>query len=151
MTHIKSVLADIQAKREALGVELSELDVVEAGLRKLAGEPGGPVLTPPNTAVLEFAKGTLKDFSVREAALNVLSRANGPVRSTELAKVLRAGGIKTKGKNFANQVANVLSRMTLSRETVRTKNGYALAAHGRTVWEQTQPKLAQVGVGVPTN
>lgn len=143
----KPVLAVIQAKRVALGVELSELDVMEQGIMKLSGlQPIQLADTPKNTAALDQPKGTLKELSVREAALKVLALANGPVRTGELAQILKAGGIRSKGKNFPNQVAGVLSGMITKKETVRTKNGFVLAAHGRAVWEETQAALAKIEV-----
>jgi len=123
MGKIEDVLAEMRQERERLAVDLSRADRVIAALEEagafvgdgetgLANVPGATATTAAIAAQASLPRGigpyTLLD--IYEATAHYLSTVDTPKNSTEIAAALRAGGFKTRSRNFVNTVRVMLRR-----------------------------------------
>ena len=121
MGKIEDVLAEMRQERERLATDLSRVDRVITALEEagafVAGDetivpPGATATTAAITAQASLPRGigpyTLLD--VYEATAHYLSTVDTPKNSTEIAAALRAGGFKTRSRNFVNTVRVMLRR-----------------------------------------
>jgi hypothetical protein len=112
MGRVDEVLAEMRRERERLAAELARVDRVIAALEDppRAVDGGDRVMDVlPNV-------GPYSLLNIYEATAHYLSTVDGPKNSTEIAAALRAGGFKTRSKNFVNTV-RVMLRRTDGRST----------------------------------
>jgi hypothetical protein len=107
----------MRRERERLAVELSRVDRVIAALEEggAVAAPGeaGVAIEPPSaaaTASLPRGVGPYSLLDIYEATAHYLSTVETPKNSTEIAAALRAGGFKTRSRNFVNTVRVMLRR-----------------------------------------
>ena len=123
MGKIEDVLAEMRRERARLAADLSRVDRVIAALEEgvtLVGDgetganvpPGATATTAARAAQASLPRGigpyTLLD--VYEATAHYLSTVDTPKNSTEIAAALRAGGFKTRSRNFVNTIRVMLRR-----------------------------------------
>lgn len=124
MGKIEDVLAEMRQERERLVADLSRVDRVIAALEEgAAAEAGGETgvaNVPPAAAETRAASaaqaglprgiGPYTLLDIYEATAHYLSTVDTPKNSTEIAAALRAGGFKTRSRNFVNTVRVMLRR-----------------------------------------
>lgn len=123
MGKIDEVLAEMRQERERLAAELARADRVIAALEEggavvAAGEEGVAIM--PSAAATTAASaaqaswppgiGPYSLLDIYEATAHYLSTVDTPKSSTEIAAALRAGGFKTRSRNFVNTVRVMLRR-----------------------------------------
>jgi hypothetical protein len=124
MGKIDEVLAEMRQERERLAAELARADRVIAALEEggavVAAGGKGVATVPPGAAAPPAASGAQASWprgvgpysllDVYEATAHYLSTVDTPKNSTEIAAALRAGGFKTRSRNFVNTVRVMLRR-----------------------------------------
>ena len=121
MGKIEDVLAEMRRERERLAADLSRVDRVIAALEEGGAFVGGDeTIVPPGTAATTAAIaaqaslprgiGPYTLLDIYEATAHYLSTVDTPKNSTEIAVALRAGGFKTRSRNFVNTVRVMLRR-----------------------------------------
>ena len=108
---IDEVLAEMRRERERLTEELARVNRVIAALEErnapavaAATSPAAPqVVWPPGV-------GPYSLLDIYEATYHYLSTVDTPKTSSEIAAALRAGGFKTRSRNFVNTVRVLLRR-----------------------------------------
>lgn len=115
MGKIDEVLAEMRQERERLSAELARVNRVIAAL-----EEEGPANKPPVIAVTAApavtqpryppGAGPYSQLDMYEATAHYLSTVDTPKNSSEIAAALRAGGFKTRSRNFVNTVRVMLRR-----------------------------------------
>jgi len=121
MGKIEDVLAEMRQERERLAADLSRVDRVIAALEEGGAFVGGDeTIVPPGTAATTAAIaaqaslprgiGPYTLLDIYEATAHYLSTVDTPKNSTEIAAALRAGGFKTRSRNFVNTVRVMLRR-----------------------------------------
>jgi hypothetical protein len=124
MGKIDDVLAEMRRERERLAVDLSRVDRVIAALEEGGAVVGdgeeGVAIVPPSAAATTAAStaqtswprgvGPYSLLDIYEATAHYLSTVDTPKNSTEIATALRAGGFKTRSRNFVNTVRVMLRR-----------------------------------------
>jgi hypothetical protein len=124
MGKIDDVLAEMRQERERLVADLSRVDRVIAALEEGAaaetGDETGMANVPPGAAATRAASaaqaslppgiGPYTLLDIYEATAHYLSTVDTPKNSTEIAAALRAGGFKTRSRNFVNTVRVMLRR-----------------------------------------
>jgi hypothetical protein len=119
MGKIEEVLAEMRQERERLAADLARVDRVIAALEEggaILGE--GVAIVPPGAAATAGAAqaswprgvGPYSLLDIYEATAHYLSTVDTPKNSTEVAAALRAGGFKTRSRNFVNTVRVMLRR-----------------------------------------
>jgi hypothetical protein len=154
-----SILAELRRRRDALAAELRGVEMAIAAILPLAGgeSAGGrstqlsvpqerPDASATTTAVVVSDRvaaelvsqvGDYSRLSVRWAALWHLGEfAKGPMRNSEIADAIRAGGYQSSAGSFPNAVSAVLSAMRAKGEIDgNVEIGYFLTDKGRQIWE----------------
>jgi hypothetical protein len=124
MGKIDDVLEEMRRERERLVADLSRVDRVIAALEEggavVAGGETGVANVPPGAAATTAASaaqaslprgiGPYTLLDIYEATAHYLSTVDTPKNSTEIAAALRAGGFKTRSRNFVNTVRVMLRR-----------------------------------------
>ena len=108
MGKVDEVLAEMRRERERLAGELARVDRVIAALEERAA-----IATTAATAArasLPRGVGPYSLLDIYEATAHYLSTVDTPKNSTEIAAALRAGGFKTRSRNFVNTVRVMLRR-----------------------------------------
>jgi hypothetical protein len=118
MGKIDEALAEMRRERERLVVEIARVDRVIAALEEgsavTAHGEGAIVRQGANAMAAQaslprgMAPYTMLDLY--EATAHYLSTVDTPKSSTEIAAALRAGGFKTRSRNFVNTVRVMLRR-----------------------------------------
>ena len=140
----QAVLRDLEVRRSRCQAELTEIENLIAGIKRLMGpnasvyvaSPAPARMTPPPTLrpltsplvldPLPTVSGRFAGLSVRQAILKLLWEKRGILMSaSEIAQALVDGGIDVgKGKDFASNVSAVLSDMKNKRsEVMNTSTG----------------------------
>ena len=117
MGKIDEVLAEMRRERERLTVELARVDRVIAALEERSA-PAVAAVTPaaPPQPSWPPGVGPYSLLDIYEATFHYLSTVDTPKNSSEIAAALRAGGFKTRSRNFVNTV-RVMLRRTDGRST----------------------------------
>jgi len=124
MGKIEDVLAEMRRERARLAADLSRVDRVIAALEEGVtlvgdGETGVAIMPPGAIATMAASAaqaslprgiGPYTLLDVYEATAHYLSTVDTPKNSTEIAAALRAGGFKTRSRNFVNTVRVMLRR-----------------------------------------
>ncbi|HEX3581174.1 MAG TPA: hypothetical protein VH087_05400 [Thermoanaerobaculia bacterium] len=114
MGKIDEVLAEMRRERDRLSAEIARVDRVINALeeRGTVVEPPRVVATTPAAAQASPtpAVGLYSQLDVYEATAHYLSTVETPKTSSEIAAALRAGGFKTRSRNFVNTVRILLRR-----------------------------------------
>ena len=142
---VKAVLTNLKERRNALTVQLRELDATIAGLQSQF-ETGIQVALPlayesqPIAGTISQEPQSLlyRGISVRWAILWHLSELKAEhIRTIDLSHAIREGGYETKGDAFPNAVSAVISSMKnkTEPEVEPAGGGYRITAKGREVWE----------------
>lgn len=111
-----TVQADISiltSKMDAIDQEMAALDAYEAAKN---GKPVRAAVMPGQTRARRGSK--------RQAIIDTLSTAEGPMRRSDL---LRAFGLKGD-KSGEMSISNALTALTKSGQVLRDEHGYRLAA-----------------------
>lgn len=110
MGKIDEVLVEMRRERERLTVELARVDRVIAALEERSTPPVEP--RPAAAAQVSFPPGVgpYSLLDIYEATAHYLSTVDTPKTSSEIAAALRAGGFKTRSRNFVNTVRIMLRR-----------------------------------------
>jgi hypothetical protein len=152
-----AIFADLTTRRAAVAAELNRLDAAIAALKPLVGSEttgtqtqsvpapvsGVVVLTHtprPEPVAADNSRpetGHYGNLSVRWAALwHFAEFADGPMRNSEVADAIRAGGYHSGAGSFPNAVSAVLSGMRAKGEIDGTPEiGYSLTEKGREIWQ----------------
>ena len=146
--HYVAVLADQQASREDLLVQVKLVETTIAALKvKLnayeaenaeAREVQKPLAFPTPVPQGAPAQTLFAGISVRWAVLHLMAEhATGPMRSSEIADALQAGGVRSSGLNFAANVSAVISEMRKKdKPELSADDGrFEITDHGREVWD----------------
>ena len=114
MGRVDEVLAEMRRERERLAAELARVDRVIAALeepaRAVDREAAATPAAPPAQAKWPPGVGPYTLLDIYQATARYLSTVDKPKNSTEIAAALRAGGFKTRSKNFVNTVRVMLRR-----------------------------------------
>jgi hypothetical protein len=108
MGKIDEVLAEMRRERDRLSAEIARVDRVIAALEErgtVVDTPAAAAQASPTPAV-----GLYSQLDVYEATAHYLSTVETPKTSSEIAAALRAGGFKTRSRNFVNTVRILLRR-----------------------------------------
>jgi hypothetical protein len=126
--------------------ELKSIALALKGLQALMGS-GNSASAPDSQPQPPHSNAPYAGISVRWAILYLLAEHTTEAMATgQIAKALLAGGIVTKGANFAANVSAVIGGMVRTRKEVEdTGSGYQLTTTGREMWmgikESPQMKL----------
>jgi hypothetical protein len=144
----RAVLEDLMKQRSALQYRIGEIDAAVAALKRLMpDEPIAEQKIAPEQRVLGGVPGRYTGLGVRMAVLQLLSEhAIRPMRTTEMAQALLAGGITTTGKRFRGNVAAVVSEMYKKRGELTTgpNGGWMITEKGKQVWIQAKTSRDQI-------
>ena len=95
------VLTDLKTQRKALLDEADDLEGVINGLERLVAKESAskPALERPLT---------FQGMNLAQAVRAYVESVNRPQTTREVAEALKAGGVPSAAKTFANQVYNIL-------------------------------------------
>jgi hypothetical protein len=154
--HYAAILSDLRSRYEQAKLALRELESDIARVEHLAGQfsqpsslrgayemyrAGGTMTLSGDAAADPVVNRPLPrpDFSkisVRWAVLWLLSEyESGPLRTSEIATLLTAGGYQSNSDSFLNAVSAVLSGMKGKGELESTADGYVATDKGRRTWQ----------------
>lgn len=139
-TNYHIMLQEMEARRNQCVEEIKALDQVIAGLRHLSQNNGAAALplTQRNGAAVEDYGEDRRyvGMSVRWATLYLLSEhTSKPLRTGEIASMLKHGGLMSQAESFNANVSAVLSGMVRQRKEVeQVDEGYRLTDIGRQAW-----------------
>jgi hypothetical protein len=141
--HYAKVLTDLDEKRSALFLQLSqikkdidELDRLTSAIRKIAPEE----LLEQQQLLKLNTEGDRKlpsfsGMSMRWGILALLVEyATGPMSYTEIADCLERGGLPDPSGKLRKNVSAVLSRMVGLQEVENTVNSYVATNFGHDIW-----------------
>lgn len=147
MGRVDEVLAEMQQERERLAAELARVDRVIAALEERAApaaDSGEGVLPTATQPAFPPGIGPYSLLDIYEATAHYLSTVDGPKSSTQIAAALRAGGFKTKSKNFVNTV-----RVMLRRKDGRA-TGISVTSDGKRWFVSRKPANRRAPRRLPT-
>lgn len=113
MGKVDEVLVEMRRERERLTLELARVERVIAALEERGTAAPNVAPTAPAAAAppnLPPGVGPYSLLDIYEATAHYLSTVDKPKNSTEIAAALRAGGFKTRSRNFVNTVRIMLRR-----------------------------------------
>lgn len=140
-----AVLQDLTSKRDAISSELKQIEAAIAAVSAaIASHSEGPLakplpftppITPPTPSIVPSDQ-KYSGMSVRWAVLNLMAEDTAEaLRTSEIAEMLQAHGVRPGGQNFTSNVSAVVSDMTKKKGELTVEDGrYQITDHGRDVW-----------------
>ena len=110
MAKVDEVLTEMRRERERLADELARVDRVIDALEERGPATATTASAAPLQTSVPRGAGPYALLDLYEATAHYLSTVDTPKTSTEIAAALRAGGFKTRSKNFVNTVRVMLRR-----------------------------------------
>jgi len=142
--HYQAVLRDLEQRRNRCQKELEQIDQTITGMRKLLATSASLFAATPMPsasdlieAIPPYPSRKYAGISVRWALLKLMAEEETqPLKVTDMAERLVDGGVTSKGKDFAGNVAAVVSNMVKERKELEPAEGntYKLSIGGKLAW-----------------
>lgn len=123
----QAMLADMEAKREALSASISNLRTFLGLPAQGEGGPTSPIQGPNVAKAADLPKGALLNKSIPEAIKLYLRSVAAKRTTREITQALQDCGVESLSSNFFGIVFTALKRLKQSKEVLQFEDGWGLA------------------------